>query len=375
MHFIINSGDLLQRLNTLAKAQSNKNSLQILDCVKIDLFADHIRLTASDSNVTLITTLPVVDASDINQSICIKTITLVSALRELADQPINVSANPQTQEVIVTYNGGQFNFMAQTAQEYPDTSFNLLNAQTLTLSAETLRDGIQSTRIAVASDELRPIINGVCFDATTEGLNFVASDGHKLIRNTYHEIKGENPFQFVLPAKTADILLHILGKKNEDVAIEMDEKSIAFRTQEYTFLSRLIEGNYPNYNSVIPSSGNIIAHIDHDAVMAALRRVLVFADANTTLVQLQFDNNNLQLSAQDLAYAHASQENVTCEYNDEPITIGFKGTDLLDLLRTLPSGDLSFTMIDPTRATILTPDEQAEENNILLLLMPMMLKS
>lgn len=376
MKFTINSGDLLQRLNVLAKAQASKSSIAILEYVKIVLNQDNINMTTCDDQVRLITSMPVLETEDVNQSICVKTDMLISALRELPNQPITITANDMTLEVVITYNGGKFNFVGLSAETYPETTPSMTDAKTLQIPVEIVRDGVQSAKIAVAYDELRPIMNGIYFDAIpeglTEGLTFVASDGHRLVRNLFL-IKQESPLHFVLPTKSADILLAIINKQTEDVNVEVNEKNIIFKTPDYTFMSRLIEGNYPNYNSVIPPTCTMTARMDRDALIAALRRVLVFANTATALVALDFQNNTMKLSAQDLDFSKSSEESVICEYDNTPISIGFKGDYLLELLKSLPCGDITINMIDPSKAAIIKPAEQAENNDLLLLLMPMML--
>jgi DNA polymerase-3 subunit beta len=375
MKFTINSGDFLSRLQILSKTQSNKNVMPILDCLKLTLDADKITIVASDQENTLSTTLPVMEASDTGQTVCVESQLLINALREIPNQPITFIANDQTLKVYVEYQNGRFEFCGESAQEYPmPIAINEQEKKEVTLSSDVLRDGISNTRNCTANDDLRPQMNGIFFDFLADGrLVFAASDGHKLARDIHGGIGQEEAFSFILPAKTSIILQNIIGKQEEDISIKLDERGIIFTLTDYTLHARLIEGRYPNYNSVIPTDNPFTAIIDRDALINALRRVLIFSSQASGLVKLDFQTDNLLLAAQDIDFSSSAEESVACEYADQRIAIGFCGQLLLELARTLPAGNVRMALSDPSRAALITPAEQAEDSELTLLLMPMML--
>lgn len=376
MKFQINSGDLLSRLQVLAKAQTNKSPIHVLDCVKLTLNADSITLTAGDNENTLTTSLPVSEPDNTQQTICINTQTLIYALRELPSQPVTVTANEQSLECSISYQGGQFKFTGESASDYPLPQ-PLAETKRFALSADTLRDGINATRTCVANDELRPQMNGVFMDFLSDGrLAFVASDGHKLARLICRGMSHKEIFSFILPAKTSGILLNIVGKQSCDVHIQVDKNSIMAMTPDYTLQARLVEGRYPNYNSVIPENNPFTATVSREELMNALRRTMVFASVSDQLVRLHFEPGQLCLTTQDIDFSSSAEETIPCDYSENiGFTIGFSGSWLIDLLRILPSEEVRFTLADPSRAALIVPDPQAADCELTLLLMPIMLPS
>ena len=373
MKFTVNSSDLLQRCNMLAKAQASKVSLSILECVYVELNVESIRLTASDSNVTLTTALPVSNVEGIGESVCILTSTLISSLREYGNQPVTLTIDMKTYGIRIEYLGGNGNFTGMDAADYPHLPENNNDRTIIAIPATAVTTGLSTVVRSAANDELRPIMNGVCFDFTAEGLVLVASDGHRLARQQYKDIITETPQRFVLPTKASDILSAITARQTEDIEVEFDDRRAVFTTADYTLTTSLIEGNYPNYDAVIPKDNTTKVRIERNTFISALRRVLVFADENTSLVSLHVENDKVTLAAKDLSFAQSGEESVPCESNCADLTIGFKGIFLLELLRTVPGNEMFITLSDATRAGVFIPSEQPENENYLVLLMPMML--
>ena len=376
MKFTINSGDFNAKLNLLSKVQNAKQSIQILDCVKIDLNADTITMTACDGENTVITSMPVTEAEDVNQSICVRLSLLSNALREVPNQPITFTANDQTLEVTISYLSGKFNFVGQDASQFPDIRKELTNANQFTMPANTLLSGLQTTKESMADDELRPIMNGTYCDFQANGdVVFVSSDGHRLTRNTYRNICPgmQQPFGFVLSRKASWLLSAALAKLNDDIEVQTTDTHATFRFADTFIYVRLREGHYPNYNSVIPKENPFTITVDRDALISTLRRILVFANENTALVSLKIENNKIHVSAQDFDFSRSSEEYIECEGNGADLSIGFKGTFLLNLLRLLPAGNIQLHLANDKQAGVITPAEQGEEEDLLLLLMPMML--
>lgn len=377
MKFTINSADLLSALTMLNRAQASKNALPILDCIRMELTANGLHLTAADSDQTLETDLPVIDPSDINQCVCIPAAQFLSALKELPSQPITFMGDDTTWGCRLDYANGHFNFIAHDPMAFPLPPKTLDKAQTLTIPANIFAQAISYTKNSVGHDDLRPQMNGMAVDVQADGnIVFVASDGHSLTRYIYKNANTiENPFLFIIPEKAAQLLSSLLARQTDDISININDTSFIITVGNYTLYARLIEGRYPNYNSVIPTNNPFFAMVERDALVAAIRRVLVFASAATALIQFSFDKDKLKISAQDFDFNTSAEETLACEYDHQPISIGFSGTLLIDLLKQMPNTTLKVSMTDPSRPGIITPAEQNEEEDILLLLMPMMLKA
>lgn len=372
MKFNVSSATLCNRLQTLSRVLASKNSIQILDCILFELQDGKLRLTASDSETTLVSTLDV-DEADSNGMFAIKAATIINGLKEISDQPITLDVNPETHEIVIYYQNGRSSFVGQGGEEYPSYPSISDSAQQLTIDANVLLNGISRAIFATAEDEIRPVMNGVFFDITPDSVTFVASDGHKLVRDRSFTTHGEQPASFILPKKPAKTLKDILAKENGDAIVRFDDRNARVELENYTLNCRLIEGRYPNYNSVIPQDNPFRVSVDRVTLIGALRRVLVFASTSTSLVKLRVDQNDLIVSTQDIDFSTSAEEHVLCDYSGTAMSIGFKGPFLVDILNCMSSQEVVLELADPSRAGVIVPAEQEEQEDLLMLLMPMML--
>jgi DNA polymerase-3 subunit beta len=239
-----------------------------------------------------------------------------------------------------------------------------------------LLNGINKTLFATADDELRPVMNGIFVELSTEDIKFVASDAHKLVRYKRFDAKAEKDASFILPKKPAALLKSLLPKEEFDVKLEFDDKNAFFTLSNFKLICRLVEGNYPSYNSVIPTNNPNQLIIDRVEFYNTVRRVSVFSNQASNLVRLKLTENQLVVSAQDIDFAISAVERLSCQYEGEDMEIGFKSTFLQEILSNLSATDVKMELSDPTRAGLLLPAEnEHEEENILMLLMPMMINA
>ena len=285
-----------------------------------------------------------------------------------------VAKNPtENLEITVQYQNGKYSLMGQNADEYPQAPALGANAVHVTMGAPVMLAGINRSLFATADDELRPVMNGIYFDITTEDITFVASDGHKLVRNKTFVAHGDEKAAFILPKKPATLLKNLLPKEQGDVQIDFDDRNATFTLENYSMICRLIEGRYPNYNSVIPQDNPHKATIDRMMLISALRRVSVFSSQASSLIKLRLSENQIQISAQDIDFSTSAEETLTCQYTGSPMSIGFKSTFLIDILNNISAQEILFELADPSRAGVIVPVEQEEKEDLLMLLMPMML--
>jgi DNA polymerase-3 subunit beta len=216
-------------------------------------------------------------------------------------------------------------------------------------------------------------MNGIYFDLTPDCLSIVASDGHKLVRNRLMSIQSEQPAAFILPKKPASLLKNLLGKDGGDVVIRFDDRNAQINYGEGEIICRLIEGRYPNYNSVIPQNNPNQLTIDRRSFIGALKRVLPFASESSQLVRLRLDAGRLEVSSEDIDFATSAKEVVNCEYTGQSMSIGFKGTSLSEILNNLQSEEVQMELADPSRAGLIIPVTQPENEDVLMLIMPMLL--
>ena len=371
MKFIVSSTGLFSRLQAISRVINSKNSLPILDCFLLELTDGTLSITASDSETTLSTSIET-NEYDTDGRFAVNSKTILDALKEIPEQPLTFEVS-ESMEIVVKYQNGKYSLMGQNADEYPQSANLGSNAVHVSLGVEVLMNGINRSLFATADDELRPVMNGIYFDITTEDITFVASDGHKLVRNKTYKARGNEKAAFILPKKPATLLKNLLPKETGDVQIDFDDRNAMFTLENYSMTCRLIEGRYPNYNSVIPQNNPHRATIDRAAFVSALKRVSVFSSAASSLIKLRLDMNTIQISGQDIDFSTSAEETLMCQYEGNQMSIGFKSTFLIDILNNISSQEVVMELADPSRAGVIVPVEQNEEEDLLMLLMPMML--
>ena len=371
MKFIVSSTGLFSRLQAISRVINSKNSLPILDCFLLELTDGTLSITASDSETTLSTFIEA-NEYDADGRFAVNSKTILEALKEIPEQPLTFEVS-ESMEIVVKYQNGKYSLMGQNADEYPQSANLGSNAVHVSLGVEVLMNGINRSLFATADDELRPVMNGIYFDITTEDITFVASDGHKLVRNKTYKARGNEKAAFILPKKPATLLKNLLPKETGDVQIDFDDRNAMFTLENYSMTCRLIEGRYPNYNSVIPQNNPHRATIDRAAFVSGLKRVSVISSAASSLIKLRLDMNTIQISGQDIDFSTSAEETLMCQYEGNQMSIGFKSTFLIDILNNISSQEVVMELADPSRAGVIVPVEQNEEEDLLMLLMPMML--
>ena len=240
------------------------------------------------------------------------------------------------------------------------------------MEVDTLMVGINKTIFATADDELRPVMNGVYINLEPQSVTFVATDAHKLVKYA-SETAAEATASFILPKKPATLLKNLLPKEQGMVTIEFDERNAVFMLESYRMVCRLIEGRYPNYNSVIPQNNPHKVTVDRQQLIGALRRVSIFSSQASSLIKLRMQENQIVISAQDIDFSTSAEETQVCQYSGAAMSIGFKSTFLIDILNNISADEVVIELADPSRAGVIVPVEQEENEDLLMLLMPMML--
>ncbi len=373
MRFTVSSSALSSKLNMLAKVIGSKNSLPILDCFLFQVANGEMSITASDSDNVIKSTLALTD-HDGEGEFCVPNRVILDALKELPEQPLHFDVDTAGEAIAIkiVYQNGLYNFTGQSAEDYPRTQSMNDACTTVSLPTEMLINNISRSLFATANDELRPVMNGIYFDLTADALAIVASDGHKLVRSKNFTIKSESPSAFNLPKKPASLLKNILSKDGDDAIIKFDDRSAEIQFTDGIMRCRLIDGRYPNYNSVIPNNPNEVT-VDRRGLQSALRRVLPFASESSQLIRFHIESGRFEVSSEDIDFSTSAKEQLSCEYNGSPISIGFKGSSLMEILSNLTSDNIIIQLADPSRAGIIVPAEQPENEDILMLIMPMLL--
>jgi DNA polymerase-3 subunit beta len=350
--------------------------MPILDNFLFNLSETELTVTASDLESTLITTMEL-DNTEGEGIIAIPAKLIIDTLKEFPEQPLTFQIDTDSFAVEIFSDNGKFSIVGQNGEDFPEIpEVDEESASVMNVDHTVLQKGIEKTLFATADDELRPVMNGIFVEITPENVGFVASDAHKLVRYRRTDAKAEFDSSFILPKKPAGILRNLLPREEFDVKLEFNDKNAIFTLSNYKLICRLVEGNYPSYNSVIPANNPNKMTIDRLAFYNTVKRVSVFSNQASNLVKLSINENQLVVSAQDIDFSISAVERLNCEYEGDEIEIGFKSTFLIEILSNISAGDVRVEMSDPTRAGLLLPAETDDENeDVLMLLMPMMINA
>ncbi|MEN8116193.1 MAG: DNA polymerase III subunit beta [Bacteroidota bacterium] len=376
MKFVVSSTELLSHLSAISKVISSKSTMPILDNFLFQLSETELTITASDLESTLITSMEL-DNIEGDGAVAVPAKLITDTLKEFPEQPLTFQIDKDSFNVEIFSDNGKFSIMGQDAGDFPEQpQVDAEGASSINVSHVVLQKGIEKTLFATADDELRPVMNGIYVELTPDFMSFVASDAHKLVRYRRTDAKAEFESSFILPKKPAGLLKNLLPKEEFDVKLEFDDKNAFFTLSNYKLICRLVEGNYPSYNSVIPTNNPNKMVIDRLNFFNTVKRVSVFSNQASNLVKLNINDNQLVVSAQDIDFSISAVERLNCEYEGEEIEIGFKSIFLQEILTNISTGDVKVELSDPTRAGLLLPAEtEDEDEDMLMLLMPMMINA
>lgn len=369
MKFVISSSVLSSRLMTIGRVIVQKNTIPILDCFCFDIQGTTLTITASDNDTTL-TAKAELNECDSDVRFAVNAKTLQDAIKEIPDQPLECYLNTESYELTVEYQNGQYKLMGQSAEEYPTPAISDETRLEFDLECQKLVPSITRCMIAAANDTLRPQLNTICFDIHSQEVSLVSSNGNQLAltKLAMPELNAEG--SYLLGTRPASLLKGMLAKAEGNVHFSIGQRTAIVHTEEYSLTSRLVEGRFPNYRSVIPQDNPNIVTVNRLALVSALRRVLVFANAQAVLVKFRLGPNTMNISSQDIDFGKSAEENMLCDYMGIPMRIAFKGSVLLDLINNIEGDDITLKLSDPSRAGLIVPAKQKEGEEVLMLIMP-----
>jgi DNA polymerase-3 subunit beta len=372
MKFIVSSTYLLKQLQVLGGVINSSNTLPILDNFLFEL--DHSKLTvsASDLETTMSSYLDV--ESDSKGSVAIPARLLLDTLKTFPEQPLTFVVGDNN-TVEISSNHGKYALAYANGNEFPK-AVELENPSTTVVTGDILATAISKTIFAAGNDDLRPVMSGVFFQFSTEGLTFVATDAHKLVRYKREDVKASQVAEFIMPKKPLNLLKGILAASEDEVRIEYNDSNAKFIFGNSELICRLIDGKYPNYEAVIPKENPNKLTIDRTQFLNSVRRVSIFSNKTTHQIRLKIAGAELNISAEDIDYSNKAEERLTCDYQGDDMQIGFNSRFLTEMLSNLNADDVQLEMSMPNRAGILTPVDGLDEGEqITMLVMPVMLNS
>ena len=372
MKLIISSSELLKGVMAVSKAIPAKSPLPILENFLFDLNGNVLEITASDTELTLKTQIEVEETVE-EGKIAVPAKHMMDLLKELPDQPLSIQTSSDS-SFVCSWASGASNLPYIPAEDYPDITGTDETAISFSFPAHSLLEGISSTIYATADDEIRPAMNGILFDIDTDSTTLVASDSHKLICYTTADVKAPAKASFILHKKPAGILKAIIGKDVETVDIAFDSKNASFCFGQTMVICRLVVGKYPKYRDVIPQNNSNVLKINRALLLNTVRRVSVCANKASNHIKFDLQSGSLEISAQDLGFSIAAYEKMQCQYDGEPLTIGFKSPFIIEILSNMNCGEIVMKFLDSKRAALILPAEEEEESGkICGIIMPIMI--
>lgn len=372
MKFIVASGELQKALNTVSGVISSSQSRPILENFLFELENDLLKITASDGETTLLTSLAV--KSESQGKIVVPAKMFQDIIKSFGDQPLTFVVKPnETQEgrlLEILDEKDNYFIALDNAEDYPEL-MEFDSAQKVVVPSGVLAEALSNTLFATSNDSLRPVMTGVLFQFGEEETNFVSTDSHRLVVYKRTDIKNNEPKEFIMPKKPLSIFKNILSGSDDEVVIEFNENMAKFSFGEHTWICRLIDGKYPNYTAVVPKENPNVLTINRNLLLSSIRRASIFSSKSTNQVRFKLSGNILHLHAEDTEYANKAEMQIPCEYKGEDINIGFSSKFLTEMLAVLNSEDILIKMSQPNRPGIIEPvDGLDEEEHILMLSMP-----
>lgn len=366
MKFSLSSSELAERLQAIGKVINTKNQMSILDCFLFEVSGDTLKITASDNENTLVTTLKINEAGE-DFRFAINAKTVLDAVKGIPEQPVTFNVDMQNFNTTVNYQNGHFSLVSQNADEYPSYTDFPEDSAEIKVDSKLLLDSVGRALFATApTDSAHPVMSGVLFDITqkdetnNEGANvsIVASDGRKLEYTRWANENNVQAGQYVLSNKPALLLRSLLARESGEITMRFAKEKAEVRMNTFSMTCRLIDGKFPAYNKVVPKNNPNRLTVNRMAFINMLRRVLVFSDAVSSLVKLHMEADQLVTSVQNIDYSLSAEESMICEYDGMPMNIGFKGTTLVDFLNNIECENIEFQIADQSRAVIIVPSPQ-----------------
>ena len=372
MKFIVSSVALLKKLQIVGGVINSSNTIPVLDHFLFELENSSLIITASDLETTMSTTIEV--DSESKGKLAIPSKLLLDTLKTFPEQPLTFMVL-ENNIIEINSNHGKYALAYSDGEQFPKT-IQLDNPSSTKLSSDVLLKAINNTLFAAGNDDLRPVMSGVFFQLSNNNLTFVATDAHKLVKYTRSDFSASETAEFIMPKKPLNLLKTILGDKEYEVEVEYNNSNAKFILPETLIICRLIDGNYPNYEAVIPKENPNVLTIDRVQFLNSVKRVSIFSNKTTHQIRLKAAGAELNISAEDLDFSNKAEERLTCDYQGDDIQIGFNSRFLLEMLNNLESSEIRLEMSLPNRAGILKPTSgNADGESITMLVMPVMLNS
>lgn len=372
MKFIVSSSYLLKQLSAINGVITTNPVVPILENFLFEINDGTLSVTASDLQTSMMTELEVEAKED--GSIAIPAKILLETLRNLPEQPVTFSIDDSTYSIEINSDNGRYKLAGENATDFPKVPA-VSDGYSVNLSSDVLARALNNTIFATSNDELRPAMTGVFVKLDETNTTFVATDSHRLIRYRRVDVASDMGHSMIIPRKALNLLKTTLPQENTSVSVEFNASNAFFDFNNVKMICRLIDERYPDYENVIPVDNNNVMSIGRGELLSSLKRIAIYANKTTYQVRLKLTGSELQISAEDLDFSNEANERLSCEHDGEDIEIGFNAKFLIEMLGNIEADKVTLRLSAPNRAGILLPDEKDENEDILMLVMPVMLNN
>ncbi|WP_258105808.1 DNA polymerase III subunit beta [Marinoscillum sp. MHG1-6] len=372
MKFIVSSSYLLKQLSAINGVITTNPVVPILENFLFEINEGTLTITASDLQTSMITEMEVEAKED--GSIAIPAKILMETLRNLPEQPVTFTIDSDTYSIEINSDNGRYKLSGENATDFPKIP-SVSDGYSVNISSGVLAQAINNTIFATSNDELRPAMTGVYIKLDETNTTFVATDSHRLIRYRRVDVAADMGHSMIIPRKALTLLKSTLPSENTNVNVEFNASNAFFNFNSVKMICRLIDERFPDYENVIPVDNDNTMVINKGALLSSLKRIAIYANKTTHQVRLKITGSELMISAEDLDFSNEANERLSCEHDGEDIEIGFNAKFLIEMLSNLEGDDLTLKLSAPNRAGIITPNDKDENEDILMLVMPVMLNN
>jgi DNA polymerase-3 subunit beta len=372
MRFIVSTSVLLKQLQAISGASSSSTVLPILENFLFEIKDNLLTISATDLQTSMVTSLPI-EAKEEGR-VAMPSKILIDTLKTLPDQPVAFSVDTATLAMERSSGDGKYKLSGVNADALPKIPV-VDNASTVEIASSILSEAINKTIFAVSSDELRPAMAGVYVQLNEKNITFVATDAHRLVRYRRTDIGTEKSASIILPKKALNLLKSSLPNDDNKVTVEYNNTNAFFQFGNINLICRLVDERYPDYEAVIPQINPNKLTVDRSQFLNTLRRVVIFANKTTHQVRLKINGSELHISAEDLDFSNEAHERLNCQFEGEDMEIGFNAKFLVEMLNNLTCEEVVLEMSSPNRAGLLLPAIKQDDEDVLMLVMPVMLNN
>lgn len=372
MRFIVSTSVLLKQLQAISGASSSSTVLPILENFLFEIKDNTLTISATDLQTSMVTSLSI-EAKEEGR-VAMPSKILIDTLKTLPDQPVAFSVDTQTMAIEISAGDGKYKLSGENADDFPKIPV-IENVSTVKLASSILSEAINKTIFAVSNDELRPAMSGVFVQLSDQNITFVATDAHRLVRYRRTDVGTDKATSIILPKKALTLLKSSLPSDETSVSVEYNSTNAFFQFGSINLICRLVDERYPDYEAVIPQVNPNKLTVDRLLFLNTLRRVVIFANKTTHQVRLKISGSELHISAEDLDFANEAHERLSCQFEGEDLEIGFNAKFLVEMLNNLNSEEVVLEMSTPNRAGLLLPALKEDNEEILMLVMPVMLNN